>query len=783
MIAKLKNLLTGKAKNLVLILVCILVVGILVLYNFVGKDDNVEETVVNRGQVAKAISLLFDSKANIEKISNDEFKKKDEWYVNYVSYMYEATYYTKNQVKPIERDVLKAFTYKDLENLFTNMGVIDKKLVAYVNNNKSTDVITLKEWNKIYSDLKTLCDTKGNIKQVELTVVGTISNVPTFKPWIAATDIGQCGFDGLAFDYYIDKKIEVLMRDNEIITVLKVVDDNVKYSNAWVLSVNNGVINAFIEGARREFYIEDKSLAYNNFTADIVLENNKLKEYVIKDKFITGKVLALTDSEIEIEGYGKYPLNKDVKVYSLYGELLQKKKSDIMIGYDVQRFVMSGNEITAVVVDRDIDAVNIRVLLKNTGYEDIYHKDFTVTCANGFTVKYGDKIDMYGAGEELTLNSTSNCLANGRVTILPNNSLDKLTVKSIMRNGENPSYRGQIELKVDGEKLLVINELSMEEYLYAVVPSEMPWSYGEEALKAQAVCARTYAYKHILNSGYGQYGAHVDDSTSYQVYNVSGEKDTTTNAVNATKGQILTYNNEPISAYFFSTSCGSTTNSMIWGSDVGFVKGALLTDEDKTLDLTDENVFDTFIRTGYKTFDSEYPWYRWETTMTLTKLTESINKNIASISETNVNNVKVLKENGNFEAENVVGIGTVKKIEEGSRNTGGVLDYITITGTEKTVRVYREYNIRKLFDLTGIVIERTNGEDVDTMSMLPSAYVVFDENTSEGLLSSYTIVGGGYGHGAGMSQNGANKMSQSGYTYDKILEFFFNEIKLVEVKN
>ena len=774
---------TAKIKNILLIFVCIIIVGILVLYNSVLKKENVEESVVNRGQVAKAISLLFHSESDIDKLEDTNFKNSKEWYVKYVNYMYEDTYFTKNQVKPLEREVLKSFTYKDLENLFTNMGVIDKKLMAYVNNNKSADVITLKEWNKIYSDLRTLCDKKGNVKQVQLMVVGTISNVPTFEPWVAATDIGQCGFDGLSFDYYIDKKIEVLIRDNEIITVLDVVDKNVTYSNAWVISVNNGIITAFVEGARREFYIDDKTLAYNNVTADIFLEDNKLKSYIIKDKFVTGKVLALTDSEIEIEGHGKFSLNKDVKVYSLYGELLQKKKSDIMIGYDVQRFVLSDNQITAVVIDRDIDAVNIRVLLKNTGYEDIYHDEFSVTCANGFTVKNGEKLDMYGAGENITINKSSECLSNGRAIIIPNNSGDKLTVTSVMRNGENPSYRGQIEIKLEGEKLLVINELSMEEYLYAVVPSEMPWSYGEEALKAQAVCARTYAYKHILNSGYGQYGAHVDDSTSYQVYNVSGEQDTTTKAVNATKGQIMTYNNEPISAYFFSTSCGSTTNSMIWGSDVGFVKGVLLTAEEKTLDLTDESVFDTFIRTGYKTFDSEYPWYRWETTMTLNQLTESINKNIASISQANTNNVKVLKDNGSYEAETVAGIGSVKKIEEGTRNTGGVLDYITITGTEKTVRVYREYNIRKLFDLTGIVIERTNGEDVDTMSMLPSAYIVFDENTSEGLLSSYTIVGGGYGHGAGMSQNGANKMAKSGYTYDKILEFFFNETKLVEVKN
>ncbi len=785
MLDKIKKLMTGKYKSLVLIIICILVIGILFAYNFLTKKDNVDEVAVNRGQVAKSISLLFHSPDEIEKFENEYFDNsiKDEWYVKYMNAMYKDTYFVKNQVKPLEREAMKAFTYSDLDKLFTNMGVVDKKLLSYVNNNKAVNSITLKSWNEIYQDLRTLCDKSGNVRQTEITVVGTISNVPTFKPWMAATDIGMCGFEGLTLDYCIDKRVEVLMRDDEIISVLKEVDNKITYKNAWIMSVNNGVITAFIDGARREFYIDDKEVVYNNVTADIELENKKLKNYTIKGNFITGKVLALTESEIEIEGHGKLPLDVSAKVYSLYGELIQKNKSDIMIGYDVQRFVVTDGQITAVIIDRDIDAVNIRVLLKSTGYEELYHDSFSVSCASGLTVRYDGKVDMYGAGETITIDSLSPCIANGRVSIIPNNSGDKLKVTSIMRNGENPSYRGSIDLIVENGKLIVINELTMEEYLYAVVPSEMPWSYSEEALKAQAVCARTYAYRHIINSGYGQYGAHVDDSTSYQVYNVSGEQDSTNKAVDATKGQIMTHNGQPISAYFFSTSCGSTTNSMIWGSELGYIKGTMLTEAGNELDLTKEDVFDTFIRTGYKTFDSEYPWYRWQVTMTLEQMTESINKNIASIYETNTNNVKTLREDGKYVSESIVGVGAVKKIEEGTRNTGGVLDYITIYGTEKTVRVYREYNIRKIFDIAGLSISRTNGEEVDTMSMLPSAYILFDENTSDGLLSSYTIVGGGYGHGAGMSQNGANTMAKNGYTFDKILEFFYEGIKLEAVRN
>ena len=76
-----------------------------------------------------------------------------------------------------------------------------------------------------------------------------------------------------------------------------------------------------------------------------------------------------------------------------------------------------------------------------------------------------------------------------------------------------PSYRGHIELLRTADGIAVVNELPLEEYLYSVVPSEMPASYPLEALKAQAICARTYAYGHMLRAGYPRYGAHVDDST------------------------------------------------------------------------------------------------------------------------------------------------------------------------------------------------------------------------------------------------------------------------------
>ena len=129
----------------------------------------------------------------------------------------------------------------------------------------------------------------------------------------------------------------------------------------------------------------------------------------------------------------------------------------------------------------------------------------------------------------------------------------------------------------------------MEDYLKKVVPSEMPASYEKEALKAQAVCARTYAYMQIQSNTYSRYGAQVDDSTNFQVYNNVATDANTASAVQETYGKLLLYEGKPIEAYYFSTSCGYTTDGTIWGADlssVPYLKGVAVRNGGEVPDLT-----------------------------------------------------------------------------------------------------------------------------------------------------------------------------------------------------
>ena len=157
-------------------------------------------------------------------------------------------------------------------------------------------------------------------------------------------------------------------------------------------------------------------------------------------------------------------------------------------------------------------------------------------------------------GKEHTYTPDSQELQND--SLLLDGETDGIAIPSIERAQNPPVYYGTLEIKKTAQGLLIINELSLEAYLEAVVPSEMPASYEEQALMAQAVCARTYAVCQIQENSLEKYGADVDDSVNYQVYNNFRADKRTSKAVQDTKGQILCQNGEPITAYYFSTSAG-----------------------------------------------------------------------------------------------------------------------------------------------------------------------------------------------------------------------------------
>lgn len=141
-------------------------------------------------------------------------------------------------------------------------------------------------------------------------------------------------------------------------------------------------------------------------------------------------------------------------------------------------------------------------------------------------------------------------------------------------------YRAHGKSKViiinKGEKLLIINELPLEEYLYGVVPGEMPYTWHTEALKAQAVVARTYALRNFnkhRNNGYNL----CNSPLCCQVYGgLSSERTKTNEVVDSTRDEVLTYNSYFIVTYYHSCCGGQTESSVdVWGGNILYLRSVV----------------------------------------------------------------------------------------------------------------------------------------------------------------------------------------------------------------
>ena len=131
-------------------------------------------------------------------------------------------------------------------------------------------------------------------------------------------------------------------------------------------------------------------------------------------------------------------------------------------------------------------------------------------------------------------------------------------------------YRGTLMIKnIDG-KLTVINDIDLESYIKGVVPVEMSPSWEYEALKAQAIAARSFALANLGKQSRNGYD--LKDNTEDQAYGgASSETKITTKAVEETDGLVLTYDMKIISAYYFA-SAGGMTRTSIWGSDLPYLR-------------------------------------------------------------------------------------------------------------------------------------------------------------------------------------------------------------------
>lgn len=430
------------------------------------------------------------------------------------------------------------------------------------------------------------------------------------------------------------------------------------------------------------------------------------------------------------------------------------------------------------------DEDRVTVLLKNgnTAYRDkvylLLEGDYTKT-----TVKGTQKILKDGHLLRLTNCEEKNDPKEDQYLLLePQETSCRIYFADRSGNRLSEGYRGNFRIYRYRKGYVVVNELSIREYLYGVVPSEMPASYEPEALKAQAVCARSYTYQHISQKGMAGFYADLDDSVKYQVYNKSGDQKSTRKAVEETKNEILTYGGRTAVTYYYSTSCGTTQAYDLWGlqkEEFGYLRAKAVKQDGGLLktDLSEEEAFRSFMDLDSGDFyEKDCRYFRWKATMNIKEQAGNLREAVLRRKKDAEDSIIITKEDGK-ETSDLSSLGNPLKLSVKKRSSGGGISSLLILYEKGSVELCTEYTIRSCLGACEPDIKLSDGETISP-ELIPSAcfYVSSQKN------GKIILRGGGFGHGLGMSQNGADRLAASGWKYKDILQFFYHGVELVKTE-
>ncbi|MBQ3156115.1 MAG: SH3 domain-containing protein [Clostridia bacterium] len=386
----------------------------------------------------------------------------------------------------------------------------------------------------------------------------------------------------------------------------------------------------------------------------------------------------------------------------------------------------------------------VRVWLKSIG--DVTALDVTVTgnySVNGNTamsLSTGDqvKIGFDKATGSITMTMNGLTYAMGKEMRLRRHQANGNSAVSIAQaNSASNLYPGDLQLLAvennGAYRLYPIVHVYLEYYLKGVVPYEMGSSFPLEALKAQAVASRTYVLREMAVSGGDRYD--VNDTSSFQVYRgMSASANNATRAVDATQGIVVQHGSSLTGSFYTASNGGQTEASRnVWGG-TGY---AYLKVKEDPFDAA--NTYSSRRRaTIYTDFDQ---------------------------AGQNANLAELLSEAAKAQLGDTAVIQTINSV---------------VPHTPKYAAPSRLYT---LIDFGVTVL--ADGETVDTTL----TFSIFDDlesklgmsiQSSDNELWTVEKLSGGFrvtaaraGHGIGMSQRGAQKMAQMGYTYDQILGFYY----------
>ena len=323
-------------------------------------------------------------------------------------------------------------------------------------------------------------------------------------------------------------------------------------------------------------------------------------------------------------------------------------------------------------------------------------------------------------------------------------------------------YRGDLSVHrtIGKPGMTMVNTLPVEQYLYGVIKNEISPEWAKEAVKAQAVAARTYALANV--NKHKADGFDICSTTDCQVYGGrESEAPKAIDAVNTTRGLVLTYKDKLITAYFHSSSGGYTENSEnVWSSEQPYLRGVA-------------------------DFDQDSPYYKWEKKLTLAELTQVITEAGYNI--------------GYLQAIELSPL-AIPPIVSPDRGVSGRVKTLYLKGTTGNIQITgtklrNMLNLKStLFDITVIkghheltmpisaskdnkpaqssgmlALTRKKSSNLSPLTVAPTDYIV--------------ITGFGWGHGLGLSQWGAKAMAEKGPAgnteyFKDILKHYYQAVEI-----
>jgi SpoIID/LytB domain protein len=337
------------------------------------------------------------------------------------------------------------------------------------------------------------------------------------------------------------------------------------------------------------------------------------------------------------------------------------------------------------------------------------------------------------------------------------NYLAITTNKNLIRvnNSDKPDntrlYAGRLNLQPNAYGTYsLVNEVPLETYLRGVLPYEIGTRAPTASLEAQAIIARTYALRNVRRFAVDNYQLCAD--THCQVYDgLNGVTKTTDQAIAATRGKVLTYDNQLVDALYSSTTGGVTAFfSDVWnGEDRAYLRPVVdaatnLWDLSQN-NLADENNFRQFINLKQGFNESEWDVFRWNKQTSLEKITQDLQKFLQA-----------------------------KKSPYSKFKT---IKAMAITQRSQSGRIL------ELAVKTDIGVFTLHKDEIRSAFAAPRSTLFYIQPLNKGTsgIWGYAFIGGGLGHGVGLSQTGAQNLAKLGWSTEKILQFYYpgTEIKIL----